>query len=166
MTDTLRVSQNEYDLLRQDSLRLAPRIVVDGIVRKDKSNPDLVGLLDPKIAAMPYSEFVDLLSKPGSEILDQLTADQAELLHMGVGVAGEGGEVSDVIKAHTIYQKPLDRVQLVEELGDLKFFMTRIMTMTGITHEELDLSNKTKLAKRYAKLSYSNEAAVGRADKQ
>ena len=117
------------------------------------------------VQAIPYDVFVRGLRKPGSAILAALTPVQADLLHMAVGVAGEGGELLDAIKAHTIYQKPIDIENVIEELGDLEFFMEGVRDLLGIDRDATIAANKAKLAKRYEKLAYSDAEAINRADK-
>lgn len=48
--------------------------------------------------------------------------DEAGLLHAAVGVAGECGELLDALKKTWVYNKPLDRENVVEELGDIGFY--------------------------------------------
>lgn len=104
-----------------------------------------------------YSDFVAALFKHD-------TADM-EHMHAALGVAGEAGELADAIKKHVVYGKPLDRANIVEELGDLRFYMQQIMNMHSITEEEVLQGNATKLNKRYPSGGYSNESAIARADK-
>ena len=42
---------------------------------------------------------------------------------MVVGVSGEAGELLDAVKKAVIYRKPLDLENVIEELGDLEFYM-------------------------------------------
>lgn len=114
---------------------------------------------------LPYNLFVSRLVKPGENILRETTAAQMDLLHMAVGVAGEAGELLDAVKKVVIYKRDIDRENIVEELGDLRFYMQGIMNNIGITDEEIETYNRNKLAKRYNGLTYSNEAAQARADK-
>lgn len=118
------------------------------------------------MSKVSYLEFVRLLKKPGADILVQQTPEKADLQHLAIGIAGEGGELLDAIKKHTIYDKELDRDNVVEELGDLKFFTIALMDALGITDEEVEENNRQKLGKRYEKLTYSDAAAQARADKQ
>lgn len=117
--------------------------------------------------ATSYPEMVEMLAKPGSQIVSELMADQAHALHMAVGIAGESGELLDAIKKYTMYQKPLDRENVVEELGDLEFYMEGLRQGLGITRAETLDANKLKLlGKRYASGKYSNDQAITRADKE
>ena len=115
-----------------------------------------------------FEEMVAALVKDGALILQEMTPQQADLLHMGVGVSGvsgEAGELLDAIKKHTIYGKPLDVENVIEELGDLEFYMERIRQVTGITREQTIEANIAKLGKRYSSGKYSNQQAQARADK-
>lgn len=105
------------------------------------------------------------LAKAGSQIKEEITPEQASMLHMAVGISGESGELLDCIKKHTIYQKPLDVENVKEELGDLLFYMSNLMQSVGLTFEEILQHNIDKLSVRYSSGSYSNEQAQERADK-
>jgi len=113
-----------------------------------------------------FQELAADLSKPGAEIVAEMTPQKAHLLHMAVGVAGEAGELLDAIKKHVVYGKPLDFSNVIEELGDLRFYMAGIMNGLSITEAELLEANNAKLGKRYASGSYSNAQAQARADKE
>lgn len=112
-----------------------------------------------------YEELVRALCKPGEQIVNELTPIQAHMLHMAIGVAGEAGELLDAIKKHCIYQKPLDLENVIEELGDLEFYMAGLRQALELDQDAILLHNFNKLSKRYGK-TYSNEAAQLRADKE
>ena len=112
-----------------------------------------------------YADMVKALAKPGHAIVEELTADKAHALHMAVGISGEAGELLDAIKKHVIYGKPMDWVNVVEELGDLEFYMEGLRQLVGVTREEVLRVNVSKLGKRYSAGTYSNTAAIAREDK-
>lgn len=111
-----------------------------------------------------FAVMVAALVKPGQQIIDSLTPEKADLWHMATGVAGEAGELLDAIKKHVVYNKELDRTNVIEELGDLEFYMEKLRQNLGITREETIIVNIEKLGKRYAN-GYSDQAAQARADK-
>lgn len=113
-----------------------------------------------------HSELVKALVKPGEAIVKDMTASDANLMHMAIGVSGEAGELLDAIKKAVIYRKPLDLQNVIEELGDLEFFLEGIRQELQINREETLQANINKLKIRYEKLTYSDEAAQVRADKQ
>ena len=112
-----------------------------------------------------FDEMTLALAKDGQDIINDLTPEKADLLHMAVGVSGEAGELLDAIKKHVIYQKPLDVENVKEELGDLLFYMSNLMQSVGLSFEEVLQHNVDKLSVRYSSGSYSNKQAQERADK-
>jgi len=112
-----------------------------------------------------HPELVKSLVKPGRKILAEMSPSDANLTHMVIGISGEAGELLDTIKKKTIYQKELDMLNVVEELGDLEFYMEGLRQELNITRDECLIHNIMKLSKRYEKLTYSNQAAQDRADK-
>lgn len=116
--------------------------------------------------SIKHNEMVAALAKPGADIVATLSPESAHLLHMAVGVSGEAGELLDAIKKSAIYNKPLDRENVIEELGDLEFYMEGLRQGLGITREETIRANIDKLGVRYSSGSYSDKAAQERADKE
>lgn len=120
--------------------------------------PVIISSDEEKLTSLVYAEFVQRLAKDmGSPTLD--------LLHAAVGVSGEAGELLDAVKKHWAYGKELDRENVIEELGDLMFYMQMMMMIIGVGAIEVIEANVHKLSKRYASMSYSNEQAIARADK-
>ncbi len=112
-----------------------------------------------------YAQMVKQLFKPGELIREQMTSHDMELNHAALGVAGETGELVDALKKYLMYRKPLDRENVVEELGDLEFYMEAIRQNLRISREECLEANYVKLfGKRYPN-GYSDAAAQLRADK-
>lgn len=108
---------------------------------------------------------VKKLAKPGLSILREMSPLEAHTVHMLLGLSGEIGEIVDACKKQIIYRKPIDRENVVEELGDVEFYLEGMRQGLGITREEVIAHNIAKLAVRYEGFNYSNEAAQARADK-
>lgn len=115
---------------------------------------------------MLHNELVKAIVKPDATILMSLQPGDCNLLHMTCGVSGEAGELLDAIKKHVFYRLPLDMENVVEELGDIEFYLEGLRQQLGLTREQTLVANVNKLSKRYATLSYSDKQAVERADKQ
>jgi NTP pyrophosphatase (non-canonical NTP hydrolase) len=107
---------------------------------------------------------VAALIKPGAQLMAEATPLKMELNHLAIAIPSEAGELGDALKRHTMYDKELNRENVVEELGDLEFFMQDLRTKLGITREETLEANMKKLEKRYQG-TFSNQAAQDRADK-
>jgi NTP pyrophosphatase (non-canonical NTP hydrolase) len=115
---------------------------------------------------MKHAELVEALVKPPEAIRATLSVGSVDLIHAIMGISGEAGELLDGIKKHVIYNKPLDIENVIEELGDMEFYMEQLRQRLGITREQTIEHNIAKLSKRYASLGYSDAAAQERADKQ
>lgn len=111
-----------------------------------------------------HAKMVKALAKSGEAIKEEMTPVDAHLFHMAAGISGEAGELLDAIKKAVIYRKELDHTNVVEELGDLEFFMEGLRQGLGITREETLTANIDKLSVRYSG-GYSDAAAKARADK-
>ena len=85
-----------------------------------------------------------------------------KLLHALFGMAGEVGELIDMVKKFWIYKKDFERKNAVEELGDLLFYMQAFMIHSEITWEEVINHNVEKLKVRYP-AGYTDAAAQARA---
>jgi len=84
---------------------------------------------------------------------------------MATGVSGEAGELLDAVKKAVIYDKILDRDNVIEELGDLEFYMEGVRQLLEISREETLSRNMEKLVVRYHNYQYSDAAAQERKDK-
>lgn len=105
-----------------------------------------------------YPEFV-------AALLKEMGTPTLNILHAAVGISGESGELLDAVKKHWAYGKELDITNVIEELGDLEFYMQAMRNLLQLTREEVIAVNMAKLAQRYEGLTYSDEAAIARADK-
>lgn len=112
----------------------------------------------PANETIRYDNFVNWLFKPGTE--------QVMALHAAIGVAGEAGELADAIKKEYIYGKKRDLDNIIEELGDLEWYMQAVRNHYGVSRKHILQTNADKLAKRYVSLRYSDAAAIDRADKK
>jgi NTP pyrophosphatase (non-canonical NTP hydrolase) len=111
-----------------------------------------------------YSKFVKSRAKPSSDVVETFDASKAGLAHAILGIAGEAGELLDAIKKVVIYDKELDIDNIVEELGDIEFYMELLRQELDLTREFVILKNISKLEKRYP-TKYSDKDALERKDK-
>ncbi|MFD1203571.1 nucleoside triphosphate pyrophosphohydrolase family protein [Sporosarcina contaminans] len=66
-----------------------------------------------------------------------------------MGLAGEAGEVVDLLKKHLHHGHEIDKAALIGEIGDVLHYASGLCSMLGIDFEEVGRSNIKKLEKRY-----------------
>ncbi len=113
-----------------------------------------------------HRSMVARLMKKGEDILKTLSPEQVEVWHMSSCICGEAGELFDAIKKWAIYNKQIDMENVIEELGDLEFYIEGVRNKLGIQRQDTIKHNYDKLSRRYEGLMYSDKAAQERVDKQ
>lgn len=84
-------------------------------------------------------------------------------LHASLGMVTEAGELADVFKKHLFYGKPIDWVNLEEEVGDLFWYVAVLVDVLGKTEFDGILQkNIDKLAKRYPNQQFTETSAINR----
>jgi NTP pyrophosphatase (non-canonical NTP hydrolase) len=74
---------------------------------------------------------------------------EGELINHALGLAGEGGEVIELIKKHAFHGKPLNDELLSEEIGDLLWYVAAVCTTRGLSLSTVASNNLAKLKRRY-----------------
>jgi len=90
-------------------------------------------------------------------------AQRDNVLMATLGLCGESGEVADLLKKHYFHGHPLDRTQLINELGDVAWYLAELCTAFNILLSEVVGGNITKLRARYG-TAFSAEASINRKD--
>lgn len=84
-------------------------------------------------------------------------------LNWSLGIAGEAGEIAELLKKHTFHDHALDEEELAKELGDLLWYVSQLASDLGYTLEEIARMNLEKLAKRYPQ-GFSSYHSVNRVE--
>ena len=71
------------------------------------------------------------------------------LSNVGLGLAGEAGEVADEIKKHLHHKHPLNKEKIVKELGDVCWYVALAATVLGVDLDVIMQINIDKLKARY-----------------
>ena len=71
------------------------------------------------------------------------------LINSVMGLCGESGEAIDIVKKWLAQGHELDKKHLVEELGDIAWYLAEAATALDISLEEILQSNIDKLKRRY-----------------
>lgn len=96
-------------------------------------------------------------------LMDGLSLHQVRLLHGALGIAGEGGEVADLVKKHIFCGTPLDKIDFIGEVGDTLWYIPVALDAIGATMEEAMAANVAKLRFRHSLPSGRDKAGERRA---
>lgn len=88
--------------------------------------------------------------------------DKLKVLHALIGLATESGEALDMMKKHVYYGKEFDRVNAIEEIGDIFWYAALALDTLGSSFEEAMEANIKKLEKRYNKGKFTVDEAINR----
>ncbi len=75
--------------------------------------------------------------------------DDIDKAVLALGVAGEAGEVADMVKKHLGHGHELDVNKLIKELGDVLWYIAVLSNKVGVSLQEVAQANIDKLAARY-----------------
>jgi len=82
-------------------------------------------------------------------------------LIFGLGIAGEAGEVADLIKKEVGHGHPIDIQKMTSELGDVLWYLACLADTYGLSLSDVASYNINKLKARYP-AGFSTEASVNR----
>ena len=92
----------------------------------------------------------------------ELTEEQKRLTHAGLGLCTEAAELADAVKKHIFYGKPLDKVNLIEEIGDILWYSAIVLDACQSSFDDAMDRNIGKLRKRYPQGIFSASKAIHR----
>lgn len=85
------------------------------------------------------------------------------IVNWALGVAGEAGEIADMIKKAAYHGHVLDDVELVKEIGDVLWYLANLSTEVGVWFGAIAEKNIDKLRARYPE-GFSEERSINRND--
>ena len=84
------------------------------------------------------------------------------VLYAAIGMCGEAGEVSELIKKYAYHEHTIDTEHLARELGDVLWYVTYMAHLFGYSLGDIMVMNQEKLAKRYPDGKFDEERSRNR----
>jgi NTP pyrophosphatase (non-canonical NTP hydrolase) len=85
----------------------------------------------------------------GYDATDPIATDGSRIpAYSALGLAGESGEVVEMVKKALRTLAPLDKAKVALELGDCCWYVARMADILGFTFEDVLALNNTKLRRR------------------
>lgn len=91
----------------------------------------------------------------------ELGSHVLNVLHMLLGMMTEIGELVDTYKKNLAYAKPIDMVNVEEEIGDIMWYIANFCTIEGLDLAKILDQNIAKLQTRYPD-SFTEDSAIRR----
>jgi len=98
-----------------------------------------------------------LLDKPDFNI----TPKEVMIAWNAIGLAGEAGEVAEIVKKAIFHQQGVDMEKMKKELGDVLWYVAALCSHLEITMEDVMTHNLDKLRARFPE-GYSPERTTFR----
>ena len=83
------------------------------------------------------------------------------LINAVMGLCGESGEATDIVKKHLFQGHDLDKETLAKELGDIAWYLAEAATALDMELEDIFAANIEKLRKRYPE-GFDSERSIHR----
>lgn len=106
---------------------------------------------------MTINEYQELAMRTSNQKLSTME----HIINGALGLAGESGEVADLVKKWTMQGHIIDANHLKKELGDVCWYIAETATAIGCTLEEIMQANIDKLRERYPD-GFSAERSINR----
>lgn len=113
---------------------------------------------------LPNKDYIPVIDKLKLHELTPATNSLMRILHAGIGMSGETGEVLDSLKKSLMYGKDIDIKNLKEECGDILWYMALLLDEIDSDFEEVMDQNIKKLKLRYPE-GFTEKDALERKDK-
>ena len=84
------------------------------------------------------------------------------VLYAAIGICGEAGEVSELVKKYAYHGHTIDTEHLARELGDVLWYVSYMAHLFGYPLGKIMAMNQEKLAKRYPAGKFDEERSRNR----
>ena len=88
---------------------------------------------------------------------------EEQMKNASMGLAGEAGEVVDIIKKYAYQGHELEVEELIDELGDVIYYLCWLCILLQIDFSEICFDNMNKLTKRYPN-GFEAERSINRTE--
>jgi len=112
-----------------------------------------------------FLETVEILENKQFETISKRLQDPetVRLFHSFIGLTTEVGELQDLFKKKVLYGKEIEKDKIVDELGDVMWYLGVACNALGVSLEEVMEKNWKKLSTRYGdKLQFTEQAALNK----
>ena len=113
---------------------------------------------------MTINEYQKLAMRTNDGMCDNRLHEKeniGELINGALGLTGEAGEVSDMIKKHVFHGHELNKDEIIKELGNVCWYVALLSYAINVPLEDILQKNVDKLKRRYPE-GFSEESSINR----
>ena len=88
-------------------------------------------------------------SKLARRLIDRSLPAEQQMLNAALGLAGESGEIADLVKKYHFHGHTNEVDKIVLELGDLLWYVQQMCYALNVTMHDVMIRNIDKLERRY-----------------
>lgn len=100
-----------------------------------------------------------LIDKPDFEITDK----HIMIMWCAIGLSGESGEISELVKKGILHQHGLDEQKMSKEIGDCLWYLAGLCTVLHLDMGQVMQENIDKLKLRYPN-GFNSQDSISRKD--
>lgn len=126
------------------------RLKTEFILSSTEDNSLFSKVLNPKFekdANVDVSAYMRFVEQGFNE--NKTDDFRLDILHCAVGMAGESGEVLEIIKKHVYHSKPMDTADMLSECGDKMWYFFNFLRLLNLSFADVLKANVVKLNERY-----------------
>lgn len=155
---------HEYDLVGLVN-ELSASSGLENIFSLALSEPVVNGKYSKEVMiGMDASEYQQLAARTLIDAPDwKIPDEELMLVWNAIGLAGEAGEVAELVKKGVFHRHGVEREKLAKELGDVLWYVAALATKAGLDLGEIMTANIEKLRVRYPN-GFSSGDSVARVD--
>ena len=110
---------------------------------------------------MKINEYQELAMKTLNPALDKKDI----LINAVMGLCGESGEATDLVKKHLFQNHEFNKEDFIKELGDIAWYLAEACTAVDVNLEDVLEKNIAKLKQRFPK-GFDKNDSIKRVDKK
>ena len=114
-----------------------------------------------EIENMNFKKYQEGAERTFADSPSTINPYQLSELHCVIGISTEAAELLDAYKKHIYYGKPLDVVNISEEIGDVMWYVANLCRLLNFDIEKILDTNLQKLKLRYPD-KFDSEKAINR----
>jgi len=112
--------------------------------------------------SIEYMKNVKRTESPNFSVSNKrFSVSNKRLVHGAIGCCTEAGEIMDIIKKSLFYSRGIKKWDLVEEIGDMLWYIGILCDELEISFEEIMDMNIKKLKERYSKQFTKKDEQIG-----